>query len=82
MVGEKCSIALNTLQAGDANQGFINNIIVPWKNRFLCHLALSPLWSPRGVPDESTDVCGFVKPPETSVKRLFHSRQMRRFTDA
>ena len=58
------------LQAGDADQGQINNLKVPWKKRsktqgFLCHLALYLCGVLEVFQMDWTDVCGFVQPPKS-----------------
>ena len=47
--------------------------------RLLVHPRSTPLWGSGGIPSEWTDVCGFVKPPNSHF-RLAHT-QARRLRD-
>ena len=72
--------ATSTAHAGDARQVLSRNTTVLLKKRSKTQRFRSPRHSPLRGPGESTDVRGFVKPPESQAERLIrrcldHSQQ-------
>ena len=65
----------STAQVGDAKRAPSSNITVPLKKRSqtpgsLCVKGNTPLRSAGGIPCGWTDVCGFVKPPNSNSECL------------
>ena len=80
--GGACGLGLlvtSTVPLGAAHAATIENPPVLLKKPLpiricRCHLPSPPLWGPGAVPGDWTDVCGFLKPPDSHEKWIVRLR--------